>query len=102
MDIKVFIPQGEIIPTKMRLTVDGKQVHYERVHDGFGYDFSFFSGDTEAEATAIATELARIMSHQSYDHGSEWRVASIETVPQEERYAIGITVRAMFRIKDSY
>lgn len=82
--------------------VDGRQVSYERIPDKFGYDFLYCCGETQDEAIAITKHLASIMCDQSYNHGQEWRVVSIEIVNQEERYKIGEIVRVQFRIRDSY
>lgn len=101
-DIAFYIPSDETIPTQLRLTMGGEHINYRRLSDAFGYDFEFYAEQTDAEAIDKATEIARTMCWQSYDHGQEWRVTSIEIVPQEERYRVGKIVRVLFRIKDSY
>lgn len=100
--VKFYIPGGEVIPTKLRLFVGEKYVSYIRLNDQFGYDFEFNNGETEAEAIELAKYLAQIMCDQSYDHGQEWRVISVELVNQEKRFKIGEIVRVLFRIRDSY
>lgn len=97
-----YIPASEIIPTKLRLLVDGKLVSYSRLKDTFGYDFEFNNGETEDEAVGMAEYLAWVMCCQSYDHGQEWLVTSVELVDQEKRFKIGEIVRVLFRIRDSY
>lgn len=102
MNVEFYIPKSQRIPTELRLKVDGKQVTYRRLQDAFGYDFCFYSGETVEEAMDITKELAEIMCAQSYDHGSEWRIVSMEPVQQCERYKIGETIRVLFRVRDSY
>lgn len=101
MNIEFYIPKSETIPTRLVLKVDGEHVVYRRLHDQFGYDFEFL-GITEERAVEITKHLASIMCSQSYDHGSEWRVVSIEPVEQEERYKIGPIIRVLFRVRDIY
>lgn len=100
--VSFYIPSSEIIPTKLRLLVDGKHISYTRLSGQFGYDFEFNNGETEAEAVEMAEYLAKVMCYQSYDHGQEWRVTSVELVDQEKRFKIGEIVRVLFRIRDSY
>ena len=99
MKIEFYIPKSEKIPTRLRLKVDGVNVYYQRLHDQFGYDFEFFD-ITEEKAMEITKHLASVMSDQSYDHGSEWRVVSISPVEQDDRYKIGPIIRVLFRVKD--
>ena len=101
MNIKFFVPKEEVIPTRLRLMVDGKQVDYKIVDNEFAYDFQFYDTE-EKECLMIAEELAQIMSFQSEDHGQSWRVTDISIVEQEEKYAVGTIVRVSFRIRDSY
>ena len=101
MNIKFYVPKEEVIPTRLRLMVDGKQVDYKIVDNEFAYDFQFYDTE-EKECLMIAEELAQIMSFQSEDHGKSWRVTNISIVEQEEKYAVGTIVRVSFRIRDSY
>ena len=102
MDIKFYIPKYETIPTGLRLYVDGTYVRYEHLPGEFGYDFIFGSDMTLEHAMDITKKLANIMCSQSYDHGSQWRITSIEEVEQEGHYKIGHIIRVKFRIRDSY
>lgn len=109
MNVEFYIPQSQRIPTELRLKVDGKQVTYHRLYPSgceypgrFGYDFYFYSGETVEEAMDITKELAEIMCWQSYDHGSQWRITSMEPVQQNDRYKIGEIIRVLFRVRDSY
>lgn len=101
MNVEFYIPKSETIPTKLVLRVDGEPVYYCRLHDQFGYDFEYL-GITEEKAIEITKHLASIMCSQSYDHGSEWRVVSIDPVEQEERYKVGPIIRVLFRVRDSW
>lgn len=103
MDVQFYIPKYEIVPTKLRLMVDGKYVTYERFEYEpvcIAYDF-YFMDATDEEAVAIATKIADNMESQSYGHGSEWRKAYIEIVEQNERYRIGQIVRVAFKVRDA-
>lgn len=101
MNIKFYIPKNEIIPTSLKLSVNGEQVEYKKVENMFAYDFHFFN-HTEYESLVIAREIAEIMCDQSYDHGKAWRATDISIVQQEERYSFGVIVRVKFRIRDSW
>ena len=99
MDIKFYCPSDEIIPTRLRLEVDGngnnrKQIHYESVKGEFAYDFTFY-GFTEDEAYEAARVIGDLMESQSEDHGASWRVVDIKPVGTT-------TIRIRFRWKDSY
>ena len=102
MNVEFYIPKYQRIPTELRLKVDGKQVIYCRLQDAFGYNFYFYNGETVEEAMYIAKELADIMCWQSYDHGSQWCITSMEPVQQNDRYKIGEIIRVLFRVRDSY
>lgn len=102
MDTKFYIPEHQEIPTELRLIAEDKHVIYRRLQDAFGYDFEFFSGESVDEAMEIAKKLAEIMCAQSFDHGSEWRIVSVNPVQQCERFKIGETIRVLFRVRDSY
>jgi hypothetical protein len=104
-NIEFYIPKSEIIPTRLLLKVDGKQVNYEKAKGCFGYDFEFFNNETLEEAMDITKEIASIMSSQSYDHGAEWSVVSIEPIKPKmgPRYNImDHTIRVTFRWKDMW
>lgn len=99
MDIKFYCPSDELIPTRLRLEVDGngnngKQIHYEQVKEEFAYDFTFY-GFTEDEAYEAIRIIADIMESQSEDNGASWRVVEIKQVALT-------TIRIRFRMKDSY
>ena len=99
MAIKFYCPSDELIPTKLRLEVDGngdngKQIHYKHADDDFAYDFTFY-GFAEDEAYEVAKMIGDLMESQSEAYGSSWRVVDIK--PH------GLTtIRIRFRIKDSY
>lgn len=100
MSIEFYIPENEMIPTRLRLKVDGKDVYYERSMGCFGYDFEVFDATNE-EAVELATQLGRLMESQSYDHGASWRIVSVGLVDQEERDHIAPIARVIFRLRDA-
>ena len=101
MDVKFFIPSDELIPTRLRLTVDGSHVYYERVHDKFAYDFTLYD-DAAKNYKAIVDEIVKTMCEQSYDHGSEWRESRREIISRSEEWYEPVVVRVYFHVKDSY
>ncbi len=107
-NIEFYIPEGEIIPTKLRLLVskdEGKdiQVHYKSLEESFGYNFELYDITSEEEAENIVKEIAQKMCNQSYDHGQEWRVENIEKLSCEINYAFQkAEYNVLFRIRDSY
>ena len=100
MATEFFIPKNEIIPTRLRLKVDERDVFYERVQSCFGYIFEILDA-TDKEAVEIATNIAHIMENQSYDHGASWRIVSVELLEQDERYRIAPYVLVKFRVRDA-
>lgn len=99
MNIKFYCPDDEIIPTKLRLEIDGKgndgkQIHYKHAKDAFAYDFTFYNF-TEEEAFEAARRIGDLMESQSGDGWSSWRVVDIKMTSPT-------TIRILFRMKDSY
>lgn len=102
MKIDFYIPKNELIPTALRLKIDGTyDVFYKRLPDKFAYTFTFFKsqGVTEEMARAMAEEIISKMVDQSYDHGQQWRATWIWEYGQDD-YTFTITME--FRIKDTY
>lgn len=101
MKIDFYIPQDKVIPTELRLKVDGQyDVYYENSPNDFSYRFSFFKfqGITMEMARAIVDEIVSRMIDQSYDHGAQWKEYwGREFV--ENDYKIQIT--AFFRVRDA-
>lgn len=100
MATEFYIPKDEIVPTRLRLKVDGRDILYERAHSCFGYIFEVLDA-TDEEAIEVATSIAHIMENQSYDHGVSWRIVSIELIKQDERYQIAPRVLVIFRVRDA-
>ena len=101
MKIEFYIPKDEKVPTQLRMYADGHYVIYNRLEDRFGYDFMFMGDVSADEAVDLAKEIASVMCDQSYDHGAQWRVVSVDVLEQEERYKIGEIVRVIFRVRDA-
>jgi len=101
MKIEFYVPKSEKVPTQLRLYVDGHYVRYNRLDNALGYDFMFLSEVNADEAIALTKEIAAVMCNQSYDHGVQWRVVSMEVLEQEERYKIGEIIRVIFRARDA-
>ena len=101
MKIVFYTPKGEVIPTQLRVKVDGSiDVYYERLPDEFGFKFDFFKhqGVTLEMATAITDEIVRKMISQSYDHGAQWRECGVREIVNDE-WELSITV--FFRVRDA-
>lgn len=101
MKIEFYTPKGETIPTDLRLKVDGDQIKYERVKNGFLFKTLI---DDEEKAFEIVHEIVKQIEieHDESEHGVSWRTVSLSVVPQEERYKIGTWVRWEYRVRDSY
>lgn len=100
-DIRFYIPNGETIPTDLRLYVDDVYVEYERIIGGFLFHISL---DDEEKAMEVAKAIVQkmIMEHDESQHGVSWRTVSLEIIPQEERYKIDTIVEWKYRVRDSY
>ena len=101
MKIEFYVPKGETIPTDLRLKVDGNQITYGRVKNGFLFKTLI---DDEEKALEIVYEIVKRIEieHDESEHGVSWRTVSLSVVPQEERYKIGTWVRWEYRVRDSY
>ena len=101
MKIEFYVPKGETIPTDLRLKVDGNQIEYKRVKNGFLFETLI---DDEEKALEIVREIVKQIKreHDEPEHGISWRTVSLSVVPQEERYKIGTWVRWEYRVRDSY
>lgn len=106
--IEFYIPEREIIPTKLRLIIEkdeGKDitVYYERLEESFGYNFELYDITSEDEAKEIISQIAEIMCNQSYDHGQEWRVENIEKLSCDiNNFISKAEYNVLFRIRDMY
>lgn len=101
MTIKFYTPKDEMIPTQLRVKVDGEiDVYYDRVPNEFGWKFEFFKhqGVSLELATAITDEIVSKMISQSYDHGAQWRECGVREVVNDE-WDLSITV--FFRVRDA-
>ncbi len=107
-NIGFYIPAGEVIPTKLRLIVEKNnekdiQVYYERLDEDFGYNFELYNITSEEESENIVKEIAQMMCNQSYDHGQEWRVESVEKLSCNINNLYSkAEYNVLFRIRDSY
>lgn len=79
-NIEFYIPEGEKIPTKMRLRKGDIQVIYKRelsLVSDISYSFEVFNIKDEETGEAIVKEIADLLMSQSYNHGQEWRVSEM-------------------------
>jgi len=91
--IGFYIPNDEIIPTKLRLKVDGKYVEYQR-EAGLSYVFDFYHGWTTEEASEAIKRIAGLMETQSDDGYIRWVPMNIEQC--------GLTsFKITFRVRDA-
>ena len=90
-DIRFYIPEGETIPTDLRLYVGDVYVKYHRIDNGFRFEILL---DDESEAMKIAEEIVQKMKyeHDESQHGVSWRTKSLVVIHQEERYKIGTII----------
>ena len=102
-DMKFYIPEGQIIPTELRLKKGKVHIYYKSLNDRFGYEFKLYEIDSKEQGKNIIKDIANIMCNQSYDHGSEWRIANIECIEFSDNYwSKSGKWQVTFRIKDSY
>lgn len=103
-EIKFYIPEDQAIPTNLRLKKGKVHIYYERLNDKFGYEFQCYEIDNKKQGEEIVKEVANMMCSQSYDHGQEWRIVSIDCVEFEDNGFCGKsgTWQVEFRIRDSY
>lgn len=102
-EIKFYIPEDQVIPTKLRLKKGKVHIYYKRLNDKFGYEFELYELDNKEQAEEIVKEIANIMCNQSYDHGQEWRVVSIDCIEyNDELWGKNGKWQVEFRIRDSY
>ena len=102
-NIKFYIPEDQIIPTKFRLKKDKVHIYYERLNDKFGYEFELYEIDDKEQGENIVEEIANMMCSQSYNHGQEWRIINIECVEfNDNSWGKSGKWQVEFRIKDSY
>lgn len=96
------VTRDQVVQTEMGVRCNGILVHYYESPDAFEYTFHVFKDVPEKDAAAAVAEIVRVMMHQSYDHGAEWRqVGETEYVaPSERKYYHTYKVR--FRIKDAW
>ena len=71
-NIKFYIPEDQIIPTKLRLKKDDIHIYYEILNDKFGYEFELYEINDKEQGEEIVKEIANIMCNQSYNYGQEW------------------------------
>lgn len=100
-EIKFYIPQGETIPTDLRLYVGENYVEYERTANGFLFKTLI---DDEDDAMKVVEQIVNKMKseHDESNHGISWRTISLAVAPQDERYKIGTWVEWKYRVRDSY
>lgn len=100
MRIDFYIPEGQIIPTQLRVKVeDTFDVYYSRTFSGWKFDFFKHQGVTLEMATAITDEIVARMISQSYDHGAQWRECGVREIVNDE-WDLSITV--FFRVRDAW
>ena len=100
-DIEFYVPEGETIPTDLRLYVGDEYVKYKRIERGFRFLVYL---DDEGRAMEVVEKIVSVMiqEHDESEHGVSWRTVSLKVVPQEDRYKIGTMIDWVYRVRDSY
>ena len=100
-DIRFYIPEGETIPTDLRLYVGDVYVKYHRIDHGFRFEILL---DDENEAMKIVEVIVEKMKyeHDESQHGISWRTKSLVVIHQEERYKIETIIDWEYYVRDSY
>lgn len=74
-----YIPDGESIPTDLRLKKGNLDIYYRRdTNDSLTWCFDIYGVQSKEESEETINEIVSLMCDQSYDHGSEWRKVSAE------------------------
>ena len=101
MKMDFYPPDRSVVPTQLRLKIDGYiDVYYNRLPNEFGYKFKFLKnqGVTVELASAITDEIVSKMIEQSYDHGAQWRESGDREIVNDD-FDLSITV--FFRLRDA-
>lgn len=97
MNIIFYIPEGETVPTKLRLRIEGGfNVVYEQIDSGFRF---FIDCKDEKYSMKIAEEIVRRIKNE---HDNSWRTVSLNIIPQDERYRIDTIIEWKYRPRDFY
>lgn len=101
--IEFYQIEKEVVPTMLRLMVDGSiQVSYRSLDDTFGYHFEINKPMSQGLADSIIKDIADTMQRQSYDHGAEWMVTDIKHEVDKLFDMEFHNYDVFFRIKDIY
>lgn len=96
------VMQSKPIQTYLELDVNGIFVHYYQNPEAFQYIFKIDRDVPAQDASDAVTEIVRMMCHQSYDHGAEWRQVGQTEYEAPSEYKYYHTFKVDFRIRDSY
>ena len=86
MKIKFYIPESQVIPTQLRLTVDDK--------------YNFY-GEAKEHYREIMDEIVRKMIWQSHDHDARWCEIGREIVSDSNEWWKELTIKVSFRVRDA-
>lgn len=103
-DIKPYMVESEVIPTKLRLMVEDTNItiQYNKIGNML-WEFDLYEVTSEEQAKSIVEQIANMMCNQSYDHGAEWRGTDIKMIECTiNNFIKSATFNVQFRIKDSY
>lgn len=99
-DIKFYIPEGETIPTNLRLIVDGIHVIYQRIDSGFRFDVS--TSDKKTAMNVVKKIVNQMIEdHDDSKHGVSWRTVSLEFI-EDSYFGFMTMIEWKYRVRDIY
>lgn len=98
-NIKFYIPKGQTIPLTLWLNVDGIEVIYSKVDNG--YEFSVWYVDKE-KAMEVVQEIIKQIKLEQDDpkNGVVWVTTSLEITSVNERFGY-VTILWKYRMRDT-
>lgn len=98
-NIKFYIPKGVTIPLMLRLNVDGTDVTYRGVEDG--YEFTVWYVNKEKAMEVVQEIIEQIkLEHNDLKHGVTWVTTSLEITALNGRYGY-VSILWKYRIRDT-
>lgn len=76
-EIEFYIPQNEIVPTRLRLRIDDKYVEYKQ-DTSTSFVFNFYNEWTQEEAEYAIKRIAKVIERQSDNGYTKFELFDLE------------------------